>query len=220
MCRRRNCADINAVTDSDVLSSVREWVKVHQADSLHAEQVAFLSLRLFDDLAFLHGLGSTERVQLNCAALLHDIGCAHGRKGHHKASRDLILRAGELPFDERERVMVACVARYHRKALPNDNHKNYERLNRTDRRIVQVLSAILRVADGLDSSHHGNIEDVHCDVTPARISVRVRLGSPADMDFRRAREKGILLEEVFERRLVLAVDGIKTPDSGKGPADG
>ncbi|MEO6435365.1 MAG: Ppx/GppA phosphatase family protein, partial [Tepidisphaeraceae bacterium] len=61
----------------------------------HSEQVARLTLRLFDDTRALHGFGTPERELIEYGALLHDIGWHIGRTGHHKHSAYLI-RNGDL----------------------------------------------------------------------------------------------------------------------------
>ena len=49
--------------------------------------------------------------------------------------------------------MIALVARYHRQATPKKSHEGYGELNGTLRTTVRVLSAIVRLAEGLDRSH-------------------------------------------------------------------
>src|SRR5208337_1689733 len=52
----------------------------------HSVNVAALSLRLFDELAPLHGLGRRDRDLLSSAAIVHDIGWIAGQAGHQKKS--------------------------------------------------------------------------------------------------------------------------------------
>jgi exopolyphosphatase/guanosine-5'-triphosphate,3'-diphosphate pyrophosphatase len=57
-------------------------------------------------------------------------------------------------------VSIANVARYHRGTPPKRKHRNFGELDRSLRDQVVRLSAILRVADGLDRGHVGTVDDL------------------------------------------------------------
>ena len=88
----------------------------------HTHQVEKLALQLFDQLVELHHLGGQERFMLRCGALLHDIGWIEGKQGHHKTALRIIMENAALPFDFRDKSIIALLARYHRKALPKEQH--------------------------------------------------------------------------------------------------
>jgi hypothetical protein len=169
----------------------------------HTHHVTRLSLRLFDELRPLHRLGAAERFWLRCGALLHDIGWIEGQKGHHKTSLHVILKAPDLPLAERERLIVGSIARYHRGALPKDKHQHFAALSPVDQRIVTILAALLRVADGLDRTHYRVVQDLRCDVSPQRVTVDCLANGNAELERERALEKGDLLMRAFDRELVI-----------------
>jgi exopolyphosphatase/guanosine-5'-triphosphate,3'-diphosphate pyrophosphatase len=121
--------------------------------SEHAQQVARLALSIFDQTRSVHGLGDREREWLEYAALLHDIGVHISYDRHHRHSYYLIKNGDLRGFDPREIEVIALVARYHRQATPKKSHDGYGDLNGTLRSTVRVLSAIVRLAEGLDRSH-------------------------------------------------------------------
>ncbi|MEA3376073.1 MAG: YfcE family phosphodiesterase [Chloroflexota bacterium] len=167
----------------------------------HTHHVVHLALRLFDELQPLHRLGAEERFWLRCGGLLHDIGWMEGRKGHHKASLRLILEGLNSSFDERERLMVGSIARYHRGAPPKEKHAHFAALSPVDQYRVTILAALLRVADGLDRTHRDVVEELSCDVSPRQIVVRcaVRMYPVPEREY--ALEKRDLLERAFDREL-------------------
>ena len=167
----------------------------------HSRQVARLALRLFDDLRSLHGLGNEERSWLHCAALLHDIGVDARDRGHHKEALRLVLGAREWPLGERERLVIAGIARYHRKALPSTEHDHFAALEPEDRPVVRTLAGLLRVADGLDRCHGDDVRDLSCRVDSDRVVVRCRADAPCEEERAAALKKADLFEEVFGRRL-------------------
>jgi putative phosphoesterase len=172
----------------------------------HSHQVTRLAMRLFDELGELHGLGAEERFWLQCAGILHDIGWIEGQKGHHKTSLRIILAEPHLPFDERERNIVGSIARYHRRKLPNKGHPHFASLKRDERQKVKVLSAILRVADGLDFSRQSLVKDITSEVSPDQIAINCAVSGEAETEKNRAMEKGDLFERVFNRDLMISLD--------------
>ncbi len=172
----------------------------------HSSQVTRLAMRLFDELGELHGLGAEERFWLQCAGILHDIGWIEGQKGHHKTSLRIILAEPHLPFDERERNIVGSIARYHRRKLPNKGHRHFADLRRDERQKVRALSAILRVADGLDFSQQSLVKDITSEVSPDQVIVNCAVSGEAETEKERAIEKGDLFEKVFNRDLTISLD--------------
>ncbi len=169
----------------------------------HTHQVTHLALQLFDELQSLHGLGEQERFWLRCAGLLHDIGWVEGQKAHHKTALRLILEAPLLLFNTREQLIVGLVARYHRKALPDESHDHYAALQPSDRQTVCTLAGLLRVADGLDRTHRSLIANLACEIRSNKIVVHCDVRRPAQEEQQEALDKGELFEQVLERKLVL-----------------
>ena len=196
--------DGSSAIDADkVVKVALDLGKECRYEKEHAHQVTKLALRLFEELESLHGLGLSERLLLQSAALLHDIGLVYGVDAHHKASRDIILKAEKIPLTDRERTIVALVARYHRKSPPEAKHKYYKDFSSYDREIVDVLSAILRVADGLDRSHKGRVKNISAAISSDKITLKLEADEPVQEECEFAKTKGDLLENVFGRILVL-----------------
>ncbi len=191
------------VSEAAMLRSARRLAEECNSEPAHSEQVTRLALRLFDELADLHGLGARQRLWLHLAGILHDIGWAEGRQGHHKTSQRIILQSPLPGLDERERRIVACVARYHRKALPKPAHEPYALLDGSDRHSVDVLAGLLRVADGLDCDHLSAVRDLDCQVLPRRIIVRCQARFRVEAERQKALDKGDLFNAVFRRRLLV-----------------
>ena len=132
----------------------------YQYPKVHAHHVAKLALNLFDQTQFLHHLGQREREWLEYAALLHDIGHHIGENKHHKHTYYLITHADLPGFSSEEVDIMANVARYHRRGQPKAKHRGFRILTRDQQHIVSSLSAILRIADGLDRSHFSVVKKI------------------------------------------------------------
>ncbi len=124
----------------------------------HAQQVAELSRQLLDALT-QHGEAFPDdaRSLLTAAAALHESGQIVSQSGHHKHSAYLIRNSGLRGFSPRDIELIALTARYHRRSLPRAAHGDYMALAPAERHLLSRLAAILRVADGLDRAHTGNV---------------------------------------------------------------
>jgi exopolyphosphatase/pppGpp-phosphohydrolase len=191
--------------DSKTIDAVLALSQSCNDEREHMHRVAKLAIEMFDRLCGVHGLGPQDRLWLQYAALLHDIGWIEGRRGHHKTSLRLIMGNAGLPFEPRERTIVGLTARYHRKGLPKDGDPYFGDLGPDDQRRVRVLAGILRVADGLDHGHSGVIWNVLCRISSEELAFDCYAAGPADVEIAAAQEKADLLESVLGRRCVVRI---------------
>src|SRR5512135_3349004 len=154
------------------LTAVIQLAQTCDYDASHTSQVTRLALRLFDQLQPLHNLGAEARDWLHYAGLLHDIGWIEGWKEHHKVALRIILDTPLLPFSNKERLIIGSIARYHRKALPDLKHDHFAALSEEERHLVEILASMLRLADGLDSTHQRRVRDLACRVTEKKILIQ------------------------------------------------
>jgi exopolyphosphatase/guanosine-5'-triphosphate,3'-diphosphate pyrophosphatase len=196
-------ADLEGRSMRGRLAEVRRVAAGYGEADDHSAQVRRLSLKIFDQLAGIHGLSRRERYMLEAAALLHDIGWSEGQRAHHKTSLRLIMDDVELPLATRERLIIGSIARYHRKGPPKKKHYNYGKLQKEDRRAVQVLSAILRVADGMDYGHSSVVRNVGSSFDDDRVILKCTGRGDHQYEDRQVAKKKGLFERVFCRALEL-----------------
>lgn len=194
--------------DSSKVRSAFQAARVCPAERGHMEHVARLSAQLFDAAQELHGLGPAERDLLICAALMHDIGFAVAEQGHHKYSMHVILKAEIPTLTSAERLIVANVARYHRKALPKLDHSRFAELRPAGRKIVRTLAALLRVADGLDRAHENVVTGLSLRL-PTPDMAELTIAGPGHLEEAAigALRKADLFEKTFGRRLRVRPEG-------------
>jgi exopolyphosphatase/guanosine-5'-triphosphate,3'-diphosphate pyrophosphatase len=174
-------------------------------DERHGRQVARLALRLFDDLAALHRLPAAARPLLEVAALLHDIGNAVSYQRHHKHTHYLIQN-GDIPgLADRERLLCALIARFHRRSPPETSHELFAGLSPAETTLVRKASTILRVADSLDRSHHQPVKDLRASAVTGAVHVRLKAKGALDLELWDAQHEAALFRRVFGRRLDLNV---------------
>lgn len=140
--------------------SVRAFAERCHYEAPHSKHVQRLALQLFDAIGARIGCALDERQTLSDAALLHDVGYHINYQGHHKHSYHLIQHADLLGIAPEEQIVIAHVARYHRGNEPRRKHAEYWALEGSTRERIRRLSALLRVADGLDRGHVGAVDRV------------------------------------------------------------
>jgi len=172
-------------------------------EQTHARQVQRLALRLFDDLAGPLGLDTGERDLLAAAALLHDVGYVVSFRQHHKHAYHLIAHAQIDGFTPREHEIIALVARYHRKTPPRGRHAAWASLPHRWRDVVRRLSAILRIADGLDRRHSQRVQDLRCEVGPRRVRIDLEGDTDLAVEIHGAAGKAGLFRRIFGRAVTL-----------------
>jgi exopolyphosphatase/pppGpp-phosphohydrolase len=176
----------------------------------HARQVTRLSTQLFEATLPLHALDVRALRLLERAALLHNTGMMVESRRHHKHSFRLINETKLPDFTDEERYEIALIARYHRRALPSREHKEFAVLGRTARRRVSALAALLRIADALDFSHDGRVlrlavEPGLCNEHTWTILLWARPLADLDVELEHAYAKADLFEKTFKRKLRLIV---------------
>lgn len=128
----------------------------------HSEEVKHIALIIFEEVNDkIKELSDKKRKMLEVSAILHDIGYSIQEKGHNKLSQKIILEEGLEDFDPRQKMIISCICRYHRGGLPDKKeHEVYCKLDKKERKVVKRLGGILKIADGLESTQIGQIQDI------------------------------------------------------------
>lgn len=145
---------------NDIISSVKYIGEKYNYDEVHAVHVQNLATSIFEQLKKIHKLSSKDRLYLQVAALLHDIGKFVNLDKHYIYTYDIINAQNIMGFSNRELNIIANVARYHDEESPQNFHENYNKMDYADQIKVSKLSAILKLADALDITHLQKIKEV------------------------------------------------------------
>jgi exopolyphosphatase/guanosine-5'-triphosphate,3'-diphosphate pyrophosphatase len=181
--------------------AIRAFGRRCEYDAAHAEQVCALSLSLFDQLSECLGLDPDQRPLLEAAALLHDVGYHIAYEKHHKHSYHLISYSDLAGFKNRELRMIAAIARYHRGALPKTRHEGMANLDKKDRRTVERLGGILKLADGLDRTRTQRVNVVDATREGDTVTVRATGENGLGVELHGAAQKADLMERAFDVRV-------------------
>lgn len=192
-----------------LIAFAEEMGRKYQTDMRHVESVRERSVYLFDRLLGIHRLGKEARLLLELAALLHDIGHFISSEDHHRHSMYLIRATPFIGLDKRLQDLVACIARYHRKSLPKDDHEVYRELTKPDRLVVKKLSALLRIADATDRGQ-GRVRELAVRMKGPQCIVSIQGSGEMLLEQWAIKKKADLFELQFRKRIVIVVkDSVK-----------
>ncbi len=175
----------------------------YRADPDHGKQVSKLSSKLFDELQDLHKLDAHDRLLLNAASILHEIGTFINPKQHHQHSQYIILNSELFGLSRLDVEIVGLLARYHRHGAPNTRKRFFAELEERDRMRVQKLSALLRVADAMESAHNARIGDFQVVMSGKRIDLVVPKMQDLTIENLALAAKGDLFTDIFGYEIVL-----------------
>ncbi|MBU6250171.1 MAG: Ppx/GppA family phosphatase [Cyanobacteria bacterium REEB417] len=155
-------------------STIRKRTVLHLArgfgvDLVRAERVASHALSLYDQTrGVLHDDNGEGRQLLWAAAMLHTCGQHINIGAYHKHTWYLIRHGELLGYTENEHLMVAAIARYHRRSLPKKRHESWQLLDgRNARHTVAAMALLLRLAAALDRRPQPMIETLAVTVERA-----------------------------------------------------
>ncbi len=178
-----------------------------QYPKTHSHHIAGLATSLFDQTRTLHRLGKQEREWLEYGALLHDVGYVINPRQHHKHAYYLIKNSDLAGFTSEEIEVIANLTRYHRRAHPGPRHVAYQSLSVADRKKVRVLSAILRIADGLDRSHFSIIRDMKVRVGPV-VTISLDVTGDSELEVWTAQNRADLFEKIYKRKVQFVIKSV------------
>ncbi len=176
---------------------------VHKCDwhEEHSMHVAKIAVKLFDELSGELDLEFQDRELLEYASFMHDIGYHISHRKHHKHALYIINNADLKGFKEEEIDVMANVARYHRRSTPKSRHSHFKKLDKNAKARVNKLSAILRVADGLDRSHFQNVRELEVIKNTSQIKLKIETETDPNLEIWGAMRKRFLFEEVTGKEL-------------------
>ncbi len=180
-----------------VLAAALQVGRKYFFDEQHGTCVARHAVQLFDQTRALHHLALEDRMILEVAALLHDVGSFIGMSDHHKHSQYLLSSTPIVGLTPSHMALVANVARYHRKSVPKPQHDAYRVLPAKERVLVCKLAAILRLADAMDNEHAAKVTSFTVDYRKPKFTIRLAGDGDLLLEKWALMKKAEMFEEVF-----------------------
>ncbi|MHC6202275.1 Ppx/GppA phosphatase family protein [Breznakiellaceae bacterium SP9] len=188
---------------SQIIASTVNLGRKYKMDEAHSRFVADNCLILFDALLTEHGMNRHERLLLEAAGILHDIGIFIRVSEHHKHSQYIVNNSEIFGLHKGELSLIANVVRYHRSDPPSSNDIEYLSLHREERILVLKMAAILRVADALDRGHTQQIGTIHVEIKGDLLLIHIDDSRDLSHEHIGLGEKGGMFQDVYGYKVVL-----------------
>ncbi|MDR2740476.1 MAG: HD domain-containing protein [Treponema sp.] len=188
---------------SQVIASAINLGRKYRYDELHNRYVAKLCLTLFDELMDEHGMNRRERMMLEVAATLHDVGMFIRSSGHQKHGQYIVANSEIFGLHQEELDIIANVIRYHRGDLPSSADIDYVALQKEERILMLKMASILRVADALDRGHSQHIRSIAVEKKSESIVLHAQGNYDLSLERIGLEEKAGLFQDVFGYKVIL-----------------
>jgi exopolyphosphatase/guanosine-5'-triphosphate,3'-diphosphate pyrophosphatase len=192
---------------SQIIASAMNLGKKYHYDEAHNRFVAKISLEIFDALMNEHGMNSRDRMLLEVAATLHDIGMFVRSSSHHKHGQYIVANSEIFGLHGDELAIVANVIRYHRGKAPQSTHFEYMALQREERILVQKMTSILRIADALDRGHSQQIKKIRVERKTDTVIISAESAYDISLERLGLEEKSDMFQDVFGYKIFLTQAG-------------
>jgi exopolyphosphatase/guanosine-5'-triphosphate,3'-diphosphate pyrophosphatase len=190
--------------EEDILTCALQTSKRYKGSEERAKTLELIALGIFDSIRRIHGMGARERLLLRLCAILHDCGKYISMQNLSDCSYNIIMSTEIIGLSEREREIVANVVRFnHRTFEFYEERVNPGKLTRDDYMIMTKLTAILRLANGLDRSHKKKFTDVRIRYREGRLMISVSTKKDITLEKGLFDKRAGFFEEVFSVRPVI-----------------
>ncbi|MGN0415130.1 MAG: Ppx/GppA phosphatase family protein [Agathobacter sp.] len=200
--QRKKLLTISHDFDADVLSAARYLSRHYNSFTPHIEALSKLSIKIFDAMKKVHGLGKRQRLLLETATILHDCGKFVSLSESPENAYHIIMSSEIIGLTHQEREIVALVVLYN--TLPLDDYEELsDRLDHEDYLCVAKLSAILRVANALDQSHRQKFKNIRIAVRNRQLVFTVEVFEDISLEQALFEAKTAYFENVYSMKPVL-----------------
>ena len=188
---------------SQIYASAINLGRKYHFDEAHHRHVADICLVFFDFLIREHGMNRRDRMRLEVAALVHDIGMFIRASNHQVHGHYIVSNSEIFGLHREELELIADVIRYHRRELPNQTDISYIALQREDRVRLLKMTAILRVADALDKGHSRQIKNITLERKNETLLIHTEGNRDLSLEQIGLEEKAGMFQDVFGYKIIL-----------------
>jgi exopolyphosphatase/guanosine-5'-triphosphate,3'-diphosphate pyrophosphatase len=184
--------------EKDILSCTDDISRRYLGNKKRVEAMERIALTIFDGMKRYHGLGKRERLLLQIAVKLLECGKYVSFVGVGECSYQIIMATEIIGLSETEREIVANIVRYN--SVEIEYYNVLGRRTTLDEKsylIIAKLTAILRVADGLDRSNKQKFKEVKTAVREGKLFLSVDTTEDITLERGLFGEKAKFFEEVY-----------------------
>ncbi len=190
--------------EQDIIACAHNISKRYRGSKKRSETLEQIALTIFDSMKKIHGLGNRERLLLQLSTILHDCGKYISMTNLAECSYNIIMSTEVIGLSHMERQIVANVVKY--------NHMEFEYFEEMSRYGVTdqasylkmaKLTAILRLANGLDRSHKQKFKNVKTALKDGQLIITVDTNDDITLEKGLFGASAMFFEEVYSVRPII-----------------
>lgn len=190
--------------EQDIIACAKNISKRYMGSRKRSDTLETIALTIYDSMKKVHGLGKRERLLLQIATRLHDCGKYISLMTLGECSYSIIMGTEIIGLSHAEREIVANVVKY--------NHLDFEyyetigkksELDKNSYLVIAKLTAILRLANGLDRSHKQKFRNIRATVKDSELILSVDTDLDITLERGLFSAKADFFEEVYSIRPVI-----------------
>ena len=190
--------------EKDIIACAVNISKRYMGSKKRSETLENITTTIFAAMKKVHGLGRRELLYLRLAAILHDCGKYISMVNIGETSYNIIMATEIIGLSHAEREIVANIVRFnHSKFIYYGQQGGAGGLDREAYLIVAKLTAILRLASGLDRSHKQKLKGLRAALKEDQLVLTVDTAEDITLEKGFFEEKGEFFREVFSVEPVL-----------------
>lgn len=190
--------------EKDIVACAVNISRRYMGSKKRSETLERITTTIFDSMKKVHGLGKRERLYLRLAAILHDCGKYISMVNIGENSYQIIMATEIIGLSHTEREIVASVARFnYSKFVYYSQQSGINRLDRDSYLIVSKLTAILRLASGLDRSHKQKLSGLKASLKENKLVLTIDTQEDITLERGFFEVRGNFFKEVFSLEPVL-----------------
>ncbi len=191
--------------EQDIIACAQNISKRYMGSKMRAETLQAIALPIFDHMKKIHGLGKRERLLLQIATILHDCGKYISLVNLGECSYNIIMSTEIIGLSHKEREIVANVVLFNHEPFVyyNDHSERYSKIDQNAYLIIAKLTAILRIANGLDRTHRQKFKDVHVMLKENELIINVDTMNDITVEQGLFKNRACFFEEIFGVRPVI-----------------
>ncbi len=187
--------------EKDILACARNISKRYMGSKKRGETLEQICLSIFDTMKKVHGMGKRQRFLLQLSAILHDCGKFINMTNVGECSYNIIMNTEIIGLSHAERECVALIVRFnHEPFVYYEELASNSLVDRETYLVVAKLTAILRVANGLDKSHKDKFKKLHTELCEDRLLLSADADQDIMYEMETFKERTGFFEEVFNIR--------------------
>ncbi len=147
--------------EKDIIACAQNISKRYRGSKKRSETLEKIALTIFDSMKKVHGLGKRERLLLQLSTILHDCGKYISMVNLGECSYSIIMATEIIGLSHMEREIVANVVKYNHMEFDYYGEKgSLSTLDEDAYLKIAKLTAILRLANGLDRTHKQKFRNI------------------------------------------------------------